>query len=115
MPKSLKNLALLGFCVAAVSCVSVPTTGTSSLVGANAEIDRLAESYFEEMLPLNPLLATSIGDNRYNDKYVAGFSLQERQKAKALDEKYLALLGRIDRNALDNDHRITYDVMQTSL
>jgi hypothetical protein len=63
------RLVLLSFALSA--CASVQTSQTAPSNSAalsvlpadqNARIDTLAERYFEELLPLNPTLATSIGD-----------------------------------------------------
>lgn len=115
MHKSLKAVFVLSFCAAGISCAPANTVSTIAPASANAALDVLAESYFQELLPQNPVLATSIGDNRYNDRYVTGFSAQERAKIKALEEKYFAMLKGINRNSLDDDHRITFDVLNTSL
>lgn len=81
--------------------------------GANAVLDQLAEDYFQEGLAIRPVQATSIGDNRYNNLYIADFSHSVRARSKAIDEKYYELLSKVDRGSLDERHRITYDVLQT--
>ena len=82
---------------------------------ANQRLDSLAESYFDESLPLNPLAATSIGDMRYNDRYTAGFDPEVRRGLRDLVAKYEARLRTVDRTTLDETHQITYDVFLRSL
>ena len=41
---------------------------------ANQELHRVFDDYFEARLLLNPVFATYIGDNRYNDRYVNDIS-----------------------------------------
>ena len=44
---------------------AVPASATES-----ARLGRIVDDYFEDYLKFNPILATSIGDPRYNDRYV---------------------------------------------
>lgn len=114
MLKSLKPLIVLIFCAAGISCASVGTVGIVAQPDANTRLDQLAENYFEESLALNPIVATSIGDSRYNNLYVASFATSVRAQSAAIEDKYFALLNGIDRGSLDEKHRISYDVLQTS-
>jgi uncharacterized protein (DUF885 family) len=83
--------------------------------GADQQLDRLAEAFFEATLPLSPTTATSIGDARYNDRYTAGFVPDTRAAYRALVADYTARLGAVDRAALDEEHQITYDVLRWNL
>jgi uncharacterized protein (DUF885 family) len=82
---------------------------------ANQRLDQLAEAYFEAGLALSPTAATSIGDNRYNHLYTAGFSPDIRARESALVAEYLGRLRAIDRAALDEEHQLTYDVFRWDL
>lgn len=82
---------------------------------ANQRLDRIAEALFEERLAENPTLATSIGDGRYNHLYTAGFSEQAVARSAALQRRYLDSLRNVDRAALDDEHRITHDVLRRTL
>lgn len=121
-PPVKRIIALFSITVIFTGCItprqSAVMTGAGAvakLLDPNPKLDRLAEDYFEEFLVLNPTLATSIGDNRYNDRYVASFSDQARAEEKALDVKYLAQLNRFNRKSLDDQHQITFDVFRTNL
>ena len=87
----------------------------AAAVDRNAQLDSLAEAYFEELLPLSPMVATSIGDARYNHLYVASFAESVRDRSAAIEGKYIAALRDVPRTALDAPHRITYDVLQSGL
>ncbi|HEU0301710.1 MAG TPA: DUF885 family protein [Longimicrobium sp.] len=82
---------------------------------ANQQLDQLAEEFFEALLPLNPQLATSIGDARHNDEYTAGFVPATRAAQEALADAYAPRLLAIDRAALDEEHQITWDVFRWNL
>jgi uncharacterized protein (DUF885 family) len=76
----------------------------------NAQADSMFEEYFEALLVQNPQLATSIGDPRYNDRYVTAIAPDERAKAKALDERFLKEARAIPAKKLDDSHRLSVEV-----
>ena len=77
---------------------------------AHAELGTLLDRYFEELLELNPLLATYIGDNRYNDRLPNSIGPEQRAKQHDLSERYLAAARRIDPDALDGADRISLEI-----
>jgi len=77
---------------------------------ADAQADALFERYFEDALVLNPLLASSIGDPRYNDRYPVTISPEWRAQARALDARYLAEAKRIPMKRLDGARRLSLAV-----
>jgi uncharacterized protein (DUF885 family) len=88
---------------------------TSGVVGANARVDTLAERYYDALLSITPHLATSIGDARFNASYTLTFVPATRQRRAAIVREYADSLRRIDPAGLDEEHRITYDVLRTNL
>ncbi|MCB0306484.1 MAG: hypothetical protein KDI38_22170, partial [Calditrichaeota bacterium] len=64
---------------------------------AAPQLQQLFEDYFEEFLQLNPLFATSIGDNRYNAQLAIDISESHRRKQEEMARRYLAAIGRIER------------------
>ncbi|HEV2147534.1 MAG TPA: DUF885 domain-containing protein [Longimicrobiaceae bacterium] len=114
--------SLVALCLLAAGCAAPQTAGTppapqpsAAAEDASRRLDALAEAYYEEVLRLNPTAATSIGDDRYNHLYTASFSEENRAKAQELDTRYLAELRRIDRAALGEEQRLTYDVFLRNL
>jgi uncharacterized protein (DUF885 family) len=79
------------------------------------QLDQLAEAYFEETLFLNPVQATSIGDERYNHLYSASFSEENVTRSHQLAQTYLEHLRAIDRRRLDQERKLTYDVFRHNL
>ena len=77
------------------------TATTATAQDPNRQLDELAEAYFEEAQPLNPIGATSIGDNRYNHLYVASFAQSTVDRYRALNEKYSARLAAFPRADLE--------------
>jgi uncharacterized protein (DUF885 family) len=82
----------------------------AAVPGAHAELVSLLDRYFEELLELNPLIATYIGDNRYNDRFPNSIGPEERAKQHDLNERYLAAARRIDSEALDGPDRVSLEI-----
>ncbi len=75
-----------------------------------AKLEQLLEDYFEEGLQRGPILATSIGDPRYNDQ-LPNFLSEERQVENLqLEERWLAQIQKIDRELLSGQDRLSYDI-----
>jgi uncharacterized protein (DUF885 family) len=123
-----KHITLAAACLLAAACTAPqaqPETAPSpapasaaqaaAATDANQQLDQLAEAFFEATLPLNPTSATSIGDNRYNHLYTAGFDPDVRARFRALRTEYEGRLQAIDRNALDVEHQLTYDIFRRNL
>jgi uncharacterized protein (DUF885 family) len=102
-PSRLAPAALLGAALALATPVAQPAT-------AGPELERLVERYFDELLELSPLLATYIGDARFNDRLPNSIGPEHRAQVKALDERYLAEARRLDPAALTPAERVTWDI-----
>ena len=72
------------------------------------------EEYFEEYLQLEPLLATSIGDPRYNDRFVVDISPQGKAAAEKLHRDYLARIQAIDAARCPRQDRLSYEIFKSA-
>lgn len=84
----------------------------SAAINAGDTLAELFEDHFERYLELNPLTATRIGDDRYNDRLAISMSAEHREATRMLDEEYLSRLIRIDRDALDYQEQLSYDMFK---
>jgi uncharacterized protein (DUF885 family) len=73
--------------------------------------DSLFKSFHEEKLQLFPLLATSIGDNRYNHIFPNDISQEYRGRVQAFYQKYKTQLAGIDRASLNENDQLSYDIL----
>jgi uncharacterized protein (DUF885 family) len=92
------------------------TTGRAA-AGAQAESARLHalfDGYFEELLRQNPLLATSIGDPRYNDRFVVGIAPEAIAADEKLQRESLAAINAIDRSRLGPQDQLSYDIFRSA-
>lgn len=78
-------------------------------------MNKIYAEYFEEYLQLYPMVATEIGDYRYNDQMPIRIGYEFRDKQKILFEKYLNLISSVDRKDLTGQDRISYDILKKDL
>ena len=97
---------------------ATPSATTPASAGRTAaesgKLNALFDEYFEEVLKQNPILATSIGDPRYNDRFVVAIG----PEAIAVDEKLqrdaLERIRTIDRSLLSGQDLLSYDVFKSA-
>ena len=79
---------------------------------ASAALAALFDEHFEKSLQLNPLRATRIGDDRFNDRLAVTYGPEYRAQEQALDEEFLTRLLEIDRGALEYQEQLSYDMFR---
>jgi len=87
--------------------VALPATPTP-----DQQLHDLVENYFEAGLLLDPVFATQIGDNRYNDRYPNDIGPEWIAAARDLEESSLKSLDAIDAHALSESGRLTFEVFK---
>jgi uncharacterized protein (DUF885 family) len=102
------------------ACVSAPPSATGTQAAdaqlpatandTRQQLDKLFENYFEDNLRANPLLATYIGDHRYDDQLPNSIGPQYLATARAMNQKYLAAIRALDPESLSPAERISYDI-----
>lgn len=79
---------------------------------ANKELAVLFNNYHNDLMRLEPLHATFEGDNRYNDLFPVDFTDSYRQKIGNLYSLYLKEIEKFDRDSLDENDKISYDIFK---
>jgi uncharacterized protein (DUF885 family) len=92
---------------AMTSCNS-PETRQADYV---ALMDTLMADYHEDYLRLFPVEATLSGDSRYNDTLPNDISVAYREQLRQFYQNYKDRLSAIDRNGLDEEDRLSYDII----
>jgi uncharacterized protein (DUF885 family) len=87
-----------------------PVAAVSAAEDTSRRLNELFEQYFEEYLELNPLRATYIGDNRYNDRLPNSIGPEHRARAREMNERYLAAVLKFDPATLSPEDRISYEI-----
>ncbi|MDJ0366369.1 DUF885 domain-containing protein [Hymenobacter sp. H14-R3] len=85
------------------------TAGTN--VG-NKDLSGLFGQYWEKQSRLDPLAATGQGDNRFNDQLPNDQTQAYRDTLRTFYQNYLTRLEKYDRNTLDDNDKISYDIFQ---
>ncbi len=91
------------------------TTEAQEVSDAAMELSSLVDAYFDRVLELNPLYATFIGDNRYNDRLANTLGAEYRQQEEALNLEYLDRVAAIDASQLTGQDRLTYETFRYDL
>ncbi len=87
----------------------------SARADESARLASLLDAYWEENLQRNPLLATAIGDLRYNDQFPNSIGPEFIASGKASTRRWLSELEAIDRAQLDGQERLSYDILRRDL
>src|SRR5687768_12882636 len=106
---------LLGACAAdapAPTAAAPAEPATAQRQGGEAEFDRLLEDWWELELKNSPILATSIGDLRYNDQLVDTYTEAFRAEDLAREKEFLQRIQGIDRARLEGQDVLSYDIFR---
>ena len=87
----------------------------SPAVSTVEQLNAMYEEYFERDLELNPLRATFIGDNRWNDRLPNYLGPEHRATQKALWKEYLDKLGAFDVASLEGQDLLNYEMFTYNL
>ncbi|NJB84568.1 uncharacterized protein (DUF885 family) [Lewinella marina] len=112
--KQFLPLALL-FLLLITGCSEDPPAAATPDEAVGAEFAELLENYQEARLQLNPLEATYLGDDRYNDRMPNLLSQDYKAESRGFYQDFLRRLGGINRRALDPTDQVSYDVLEWEL
>jgi uncharacterized protein (DUF885 family) len=87
-----------------------PAAAVATAADPGQQLHALFERYFEDMLRMNPVMATFIGDHRYDDQLPNTIGPAYRAEARAMNASYLAAVKAIDPAALSPADRISYEI-----
>jgi uncharacterized protein (DUF885 family) len=105
----MKSIILIAFLVFFTSVSPSSTTNDTSALAS------MLDQYSKEYYALNPLAATQAGINNYNDQLEITISDAYVEKAKALNIKYLDLIGKINKKALSEAEQLSVDLFSYKL
>lgn len=83
--------------------------------GDSAALNKLFEDYFERSLQLNPLLATFIGDHRYDDRLTNNLSPEHIALALSVDRKALEDAQKFTARQLPETDRLSLEIFMYDL
>ncbi len=93
---------------------AAPAVAADGQAEESRKLSEILDAYFEEYLQINPMLATSIGDPRYNDRYEVQISPAWRARFETLERSYLERIKGIDHGRLGPEDRISHEVFKSA-
>jgi uncharacterized protein (DUF885 family) len=79
------------------------------------QLEQMYSSYWEESLKRNPIQATYVGDNRYNDELPNFFTPKYRADSITFSKNWLKKFEAIDAKDVSGQTRLSYDIIVRSL
>lgn len=109
----MKKIIAVTFAIFSLSACKLSNTNPGK--ADNKELATLFNNYYEQRLKLNPLEATAIGDNRYNNLLPADISDSYRDTLRNFYNKNLTYVTKYDRDNLSDKDKISYDVFKREM
>jgi len=95
------------------SCKNETKTVNDTMTENQTEaFNQMLDDYYEEGLVLNPINATMVGDNRYNDKFPNILSDKWIASTKTYYEKFLNKLSEFDEENLSESEKMTKAILK---
>jgi uncharacterized protein (DUF885 family) len=83
--------------------------------GVNTGWQKFLDEYYDQWMKWFPLEATANGDNRYNDRLSADFTDGYQDSLKIFFRNTQTEFGGFDRSSLNENDRISYDILKWEL
>ncbi|SQH76128.1 conserved protein of unknown function [Shewanella benthica] len=93
---------------------------SSTVIGVSSEVAQtsqneqaylaLVDDFFKDYLKLEPIYATFVGVNDYNDQFGGDLTNEYLKTRHDLNTSYQARVEKIDRNALSTELQLSYDM-----
>jgi uncharacterized protein (DUF885 family) len=99
---------------ASTASAAAQTSASPAQTAASQALAKIFDDYFEASLVLNPVRATSIGDNRYNDRFEVDIAPEWLAKSEKLARDSLAAAEAIDRSQLNGSEQLSYDIFTSA-
>lgn len=120
MNKAALKVSIIALAIAAglTACQSTKSVVNSEVqtLTQDAEtkkLNQLVEDYFNENMAFNPIYATFVGQNQYNDQFGEPISAESIAKRLAFEKKYLKAISAIDETALEGQDWLTYRIFKS--
>lgn len=94
---------------------SLSTATLAQAPADNSSLVTFFKAYDEDFIKLFPLFATNNGDMRYNDQLPATFTDSYIVELKKHYGRYLAGIQKFDRNSLNDNDKISYDIFNRDM
>jgi uncharacterized protein (DUF885 family) len=109
---------VLGFglsVLTASTCAHHQPAATPAPVDAAAALHRLFDDYYDESLALDPVLATTLGDHRFDDHMAIDIADAYRARVADMCRRLLARLAAFAPASLDDSDRLSHELLRREL
>jgi uncharacterized protein (DUF885 family) len=100
--------------VAAIATPAAAAPATAAATSEDARFQAFGDRIVDEVLKLNPVYATQLGDHRY-DAWMPDVSAAGRAASRDFAERSLAELARFDSNKLSREHQVDAILLKDQL
>jgi uncharacterized protein (DUF885 family) len=100
--------------VAAIATPAAAAPTTAAATSEDARFQAFGDRIVDEVLKLNPVYATQLGDHRY-DAWMPDVSAAGRAASRDFAERSLAELARFDSNKLSREHQVDAILLKDQL
>lgn len=107
----MKTVFLISLVFFLISCSDASKTNQIA-GGDNNRLSKIFEEYFQERIRLVPMEGTQNGDTVANDKLYPDFTDSYRGKLKEFFSRYLAEINNFNREDLNDNDRISFDIFK---
>ena len=81
-------------------------------VDPGVALKEMFDEFTNRYLEMNPVQATFIGVNQYNDRMANSNSPEYRAAAEAMEQEFLQRLLEINREQLNEEDKLSYDIFR---
>jgi len=110
----LATLLLMSACSGQNNESAMETATEADPQAASDALAALVEEYFDRSLEMNPIMASSIGDHRFDDRLGNPLSPEFIAESEAMQKEFLERLLMIDESALEGQDLLTYGTFRLS-
>lgn len=107
--QNIKAILLSLLIISTTACELMSTDQTG---GKNMQLHALFDEYRDANFELNPINAMFEGDYRFNDRFPDDLSEQYLSDSLALEQGFLDKLQAIDRERLNSQDQLSYDIFE---
>jgi uncharacterized protein (DUF885 family) len=107
------HVAALAVALFGHAVTSTASAATSPAPTASQQLATLFDEYWEKALELDPVAATSIGDPRYNDRFVVDIAPEVIAEDQRVQRDFLERIRKVDRTTLTPQEQLSYDIFTT--
>lgn len=108
-------IAIFFVSILAFFCSSCSQPSKPDIKAQPEDFLQLSQEYFDESLALEPIYATFVGVMTYNNQFGESLSDSYIEKKRAFHERYLKRLNHIQRDTLNLNLRLSYDLLRYDL